>query len=84
MPHSFAPTACQPEFPETTWEDSSENGCYANALSEQLLEHMLDCDACLNTSRDCEYEMMSCPVHRDLQEQIVAFGGPTKPLVLAF
>ncbi len=51
-------------------------------LSEQLLGHMLDCDACLTGS--LEQETVRCPVYEELQKQIAACGRPTKPLILAY
>ncbi len=68
-------------FSDSAWEESSRH-CCPNALSNQLLEHMLDCDHCLSGSLD--HEMVSCPIYKNLQEQIALCGGPTRSLVLAY
>ena len=67
---------------EPSWAARSENHCSPNSLSNELVEHMLECDACLGESLD--EEMVGCSVYKSLQEQIALRGGPTKPLVLAY
>lgn len=55
---------------------------YANQLSDELLLHMLDCDACLSGSLD--NESINCPIHRGLMKQIAESGGPSQPLIFAY
>lgn len=84
MLHFSAPTTSPVQaqsFSGSAWQHPSSN-CCPNALSELLLEHMLDCHTCLSGSLD--HEMMSCPVYEDLQAQIALCGRPSKPLVFAY
>ncbi len=72
-----------PAFPDAAWEeDLSMDRCCPNALSNELLEHMLDCEACLSES--LQEEMVGCSLYRHLQEQIASRGGPTKPIVFSY
>jgi len=50
----------------------------ADELSEELLDHMLDCPTCLNSSEK------SCAVWRNLNARIQAAGGPTRGLAFAY
>jgi hypothetical protein len=45
-------------------------------LCDRLLEHMLECDACLNPKRKCS-------VYETLAAKINSEGGPSKPAVYA-
>ncbi len=65
----------------SAWDESSRD-CCPNALSTQLLEHMLECDTCLTGSLD--HQLVSCSIYRDLQEKIALCGGPSKSLILAY
>jgi len=67
---------------EPSWDGTAARRSNSNSLSNELLEHMLDCDACLGESLD--EEMVGCSAYRKLQEKIVSCGGPTKPLIFAY
>lgn len=49
----------------------------ADALCDKLIDHILDCDACMSGQEE------ECPAYRLLQSQIAATGGPSKGLFLA-
>jgi hypothetical protein len=50
----------------------------ADELCHDVLEHMLDCDQCLDGSEDV------CAAYHHLQVQIARQGGPTRALIFAF
>ena len=50
----------------------------ADELCDALLEHMLDCDLCLNRSEH------SCSIYGHYQSQIALAGHPQKGIVFAF
>jgi hypothetical protein len=54
----------------------------ANDLSDELLEHMLDCELCLKDLT--AGSDVSCPLYTSFQERIKACGGATKGLVVAY
>ncbi len=49
----------------------------ANELCDTLMDHILDCDACISGQED------NCPSYQLLQDQIAAAGGPSEGLLLA-
>ena len=49
----------------------------ADELCDDLLEHMLDCDLCLNPGKD------SCCFCQQLQGSIAAEGGATNGVIFA-
>ena len=57
-------------------------GNYTDRLSDELLEHMIDCDVCLN---DCLVAREStCPEYCARQAQIRALGGPARGLSFGY
>jgi hypothetical protein len=63
---------------EATVSDSN----YTDRLSDQLLEHMIDCTACLN---DCvDGADSSCAIYCSLQAEIKAHGGPTRGISFGY
>ena len=59
---------------ETTFRSSRS----ADELCDDLLEHMLDCDLCLNSGED------TCCVHQQFRAGIARRGGASKGVVFAF
>jgi hypothetical protein len=49
----------------------------ADELCDILMDHILDCDACMSGKED------NCPSYHLLRNQIAAAGGPSEGLLLA-
>lgn len=49
----------------------------ADQLCDDLLDHMLDCDLCLNRNEQ------ACSVHNHYQNQLALAGRPQKGIVFA-
>ena len=64
--------------------DVSECGdsSIANALSGELLEHIVECDECLTGF--LEEHQIACATYVSLHEAIVRNGGPTEAVVFAY
>lgn len=50
-------------------------------LCDRLLDHMVDCDRCLDGCLDDQEQ--TCAVYHELQRQVKALGGAKKPLIIA-
>jgi hypothetical protein len=64
----------QINVPITDVEPAAPNR--ADELCDALMEHIFDCDACINGQED------TCAVYCSLREQIAQSGGPTRGAVL--
>jgi len=56
--------------------------CDPNALSNFMLEHMLDCSACLEGALDGNH--VECATYHELYERLAGLGGATAPMVFAY